>query len=335
MNNSGSSTPLARIHTSAVAYAEVNATSTLVIGETYHIAWTYDGVNMRIYVNGKEEGSTATGISVPTHNGAFSIGVADISGLAYPVDATVDEAKVHLRTLSANEVADDYAMGKHGPNTYAYVTHKLNPDAYLKLDETSGTNAEDESGNGNDGTYNASPLLAQTSLLVSGGGTSVTFNGSTQYVGLPTAMVQTGTNPKTISLWAYRSLAVGGTEEVIYFAGSQANGQAIIISYTPTGIRFNAWGGGSFDDEVVYSYAGQNLHLVWVYDGSTKFAYINGVEVVNNTVALNTGSTYNTIARRGDSSRYFAGNVDEVAIYSKALTAGEVKMIYDKGQDSF
>lgn len=75
-------------------------------------------------------------------------------------------------------------------------------------------------------------------------------------------------------------------------------------------------------------------HLAATYDGSDLALYVDGV-LADSTAASGAISTNNflwTIGRNADaSSGHFAGRVDEVKIYSTALSANEVEAEYDAG----
>tara|TARA_R100000655_G_scaffold56427_1_gene94574 strand:+ start:4524 stop:5663 length:1140 start_codon:yes stop_codon:yes gene_type:complete len=76
-------------------------------------------------------------------------------------------------------------------------------------------------------------------------------------------------------------------------------------------------------------------HIVATNDGSTSTIYLNGVSVETadtSSETVNIAGTYPPrIGARSHSSpnNYFNGNISEVAIYNSALTANQVKTIYN------
>ena len=78
----------------------------------------------------------------------------------------------------------------------------------------------------------------------------------------------------------------------------------------------------------------QWYHLVGVYVPSTSLTlYLDGVQVSQNTTSI-PASQYNAsntlkIGSRGDTTYFFDGNIDEVAIWNSALTATHVGEIYN------
>jgi hypothetical protein len=72
-------------------------------GRKYHVAATYDGSTVRLYVNGVERASRASSVSIVNHAGALRVGRF--------VSGTIDEPAVYSRALSATEIAAHYAAG--------------------------------------------------------------------------------------------------------------------------------------------------------------------------------------------------------------------------------
>ncbi|MFB3092022.1 MAG: LamG domain-containing protein [Dehalococcoidia bacterium] len=76
-------------------------------------------------------------------------------------------------------------------------------------------------------------------------------------------------------------------------------------------------------------------HVAVTYSKTTGLAtlYVNGVSVASKDVGSFTPqtSTQLHIGRRMSDGYSFSGLIDEIAIYSRALTAAEIKAIYDAG----
>src|SRR3989344_3837711 len=85
--------------------------------------------------------------------------------------------------------------------------------------------------------------------------------------------------------------------------------------------------------------AGNWYMISEVYDGVYKRVYVNGVEYVNASnptapwaysVTMRTGQNGQKIGAYGGGSGYFfKGKIDEVIIFSRALSANEIKKMYD------
>ena len=82
----------------------INATTEYPIDGTWmHVAATYDGTTMRLYINGIEESSLAASISIATNSLPLSIG-AQIDGTRF-FQGALDQVRVYNRALSAEEIA--------------------------------------------------------------------------------------------------------------------------------------------------------------------------------------------------------------------------------------
>jgi hydrogenase maturation factor HypE len=77
----------------------------LPLGVWSHVALTYDGATMRLYVNGVQSGTRAQTGGIATSTGALRIGGNTSWGEYF--QGTLDEIRVYNRALSANEITSD------------------------------------------------------------------------------------------------------------------------------------------------------------------------------------------------------------------------------------
>ncbi|MFC1787861.1 LamG-like jellyroll fold domain-containing protein [Patescibacteria group bacterium] len=90
-----------------------------------HVVATFDGANMKIYINGQEEPGTFFGAPSNTPSGIFSnnsnihIGKHNkaVSG-SWNFDGLIDDAAIYSRTLSENEIEEHYLNGAYYSKTY-------------------------------------------------------------------------------------------------------------------------------------------------------------------------------------------------------------------------
>lgn len=78
-------------------------------------------------------------------------------------------------------------------------------------------------------------------------------------------------------------------------------------------------------------------HLVASFDGTTVTFYVNGVNSGSANAAdapVNANNPF-CIGQRGDNYGYFDGNVDEVALYTNALSAAQIQLHYEVGRTNF
>src|SRR5438105_6130918 len=90
-----------------VGGSDVSATgpSALPLNSWSHLAATYDGTTMRIYVNGAQVGTFAVSGSITTSTGQLSIGGNNVWGEYF--SGLIDEVRVYNRALSAAEIQTD------------------------------------------------------------------------------------------------------------------------------------------------------------------------------------------------------------------------------------
>jgi hypothetical protein len=149
----------ARIYMShnGAEYRFVNSTTDIPLDEWTHIAGTYDGMKLRMYLNGILEGEVSTTGPIFTSEIYARIGGYG-NDPEFPRDrylnGTIDEVCVFNRALSAEEVADLMYLG---------VTIDSNLVGYWDFGEGEGQVAYDSSGNGNDGYLGADPCEPDSS----------------------------------------------------------------------------------------------------------------------------------------------------------------------------
>ena len=70
-----------------------------------HVAMTYNGAQMRLYVNGVLVGQRAQTGSIQTNNGQLRIGGSAAFGEFF--QGMIDEVRIYNRALSATEITTD------------------------------------------------------------------------------------------------------------------------------------------------------------------------------------------------------------------------------------
>jgi hypothetical protein len=191
------------------------------------------------------------------------------------------------------------------------------------FDETTGGSAVDASGNGNTGTITGA---ARSTAGKYGG--ALSFNGTSDWVTIPDAPSLDLTSAMTIEAWI-RPTAVGTAwrtvllkeqpSSLIYalYAGN-AKGKPATDVFTNHDIGLNG---------VTNTALNAWTHLAATYDGTTLRLFVNGVQVsskaVTGAIKVSTG-----VVRIGGNSvwgEWFSGLIDEVRVYSRALSASELQ----------
>lgn len=97
------------------AIDQLVSTSAIPLNEFTHIATTYDGTTLRVYINGVPDGSQATSIGTLLNtSGPLVIGGAYFNSSPLSVTAVIDEPSLYNRALSDAEIASIFGAGSAG-----------------------------------------------------------------------------------------------------------------------------------------------------------------------------------------------------------------------------
>jgi hypothetical protein len=180
----------------------------------------------------------------------------------------------------------------------------------------------DLSGNGNNGT------ISGATWTVSGKyGNALTFNGSNALVTVSNAASLQLTSAMTLEAWVFPTTVDSAWRDVIYkgddnyYLMAMSNNSSHPVAGTilggvyaeaigPNALTTNTW-----------------AHLAATYNGATVRLYVNGVQVASRTQSGTIASSTNPLQIGGDSiyGQYFAGRIDEVRIYNRALSVTEIQ----------
>lgn len=216
------------------------------------------------------------------------------------------------------------------------------PIQQWRLDETTGTVANDSSGSGRTGTY-ANVGLGQTSALSSGNGRSATFNGSSSRVNTTDTVKLNEPYAYTLELW-FRTTSTRGGKLIGY-----GNSRTGISSSYDRHLYLNNAGNilyGNYDGAVRTLKSpgtyrdGQWHHVVGTTGPEGMRLYVDGRQVGANTTTggqhyfgwWTVGGDNLNNWPEAPSSRYLNGGIDEVAVYDKQLTSARVFEHYREGR---
>jgi len=317
-----------------------------------HGLFTYQsGVGGAVYLNGvatalPDVGDIKWVSTDPSNTGDFTnnnlyLGqhVWDI----YNFQGSIDEAAVYSRALTSTEVAQRYNSGIGVPVQPLRTAQALQPRAdviALHLNEGSGTVAYDAGSGGHNATLNGGATWGQG---VSGG--AVHFDGITGNLHASLPASQSPTTGLTVEGWFYvdQNPDVDGNNNWrwIFNKGGWGSPFDCILeesrqlgfSIVVDGTQYRWWSGQSLPLDAW-------AHVAWTYDGATGMMkeYVNGVEAdhfIGTTGNLSTNDSdvffsWASVAAP-DGSGSFPGWMDELAIYSHALTSTEVFARYQDG----
>jgi hypothetical protein len=208
----------------------------------------------------------------------------------------------------------------------------------------SGTSWSDVSANGNNGTLTNGPTYSSSY------GGSLSFDGVNDYVATNNFSIDFGTGSFTLCAWIITS---NNTQQ-----GKIINkGQSIAFPQGSKGYSLRFYGRAFFsvgDGTTFTSLATVNVndipnntwkYFVGVCNRSTNIQsiYIDGI--TNNNASIQYGSTSNPNAELtignlergiyGTDSEFFNGNISQVSIYNRALSAAEVQQNFNATRGRF
>src|SRR6266853_2099906 len=158
-------------------------------------------------------------------------------------------------------------------------------------------------------------------------GNALAFNGTSARVTVPDAASLQLTTGMTLEAWVFPTATptswraiVDKTVDGYYLMASTDQGDRPSVggtwvggnqnTYGPSVLALNAW-----------------THLAATFDGETVRLYVNGALVASQAQTTPLASTDGTLQIGGDSypNEFFAGRIDEVRIYNRALTEAEIQ----------
>ncbi|HEX6667758.1 MAG TPA: LamG-like jellyroll fold domain-containing protein [Solirubrobacterales bacterium] len=190
------------------------------------------------------------------------------------------------------------------------------------FNETSGTTATDASPAKNNGTVNGAISNAGGKF-----GRALSFDGVNDIVDVPDAASLDLTTGMTLEAWVkpttktgYRTALMKERNKDLVYALYASNGSSpkletftaaenAATAPAANSLPLNAWS-----------------HLAATYDGTTLRLYVNGTQVATKAATGAMPNTANPLRIGGNTAwgEYFAGLIDEVRVYNRALTAGEI-----------
>jgi len=271
------------------------------------------------------------------HAGLRRLGVALGAGLLVTALATTADAKFVATTTST------VSLGLSGYATCASAVAGLGPSIWYRMDETSSTttSAADGSGNNRTGVYGSAGKTTTTAKpCAQDTGRAMTFDGSSGYLSSPQI---TGALPNTFSLaiWFRTTTATGG--KLIGFGNQQTGASGIYdrhLYMTNSGqVVFGVYTGGVKTVATTRAYNDGAWHLgVATLSSAGMRLYLDGALIASDTsTTAGEGVTNGYLRIAYDnidnwtstpSSRFFAGTLDDAALFPTALTAAQVSALY-------
>jgi hypothetical protein len=310
----------------------------------HHVVVTVDrstALGIKLYFDGVERACTnnctynVTTLGSLTGGGAFVVGARAAGSSLW--NGSIDEVRYYNKVLSASEARQLYNQGGQGKqnstNKNVATSGLVGWWTFDGKDMPNGR-ATDSSGNGRTG-YGYSGVSTSTLYTQGKIGQALKFGAANSFIRIPTAASLTV--PYTISLW-FNQTNSGGNQSLLSFGLSDplhilhlSGGSMYLISAAAG--TFRTFCNTTFTTNRWY-------HLVFVVNSSSDASqwkcYVDGEDIgVSGSDSSGTygnpGSTDWTIGAYYNNSYWFVGKIDDVRIYSKSLSAADIKTLYSVG----
>ncbi|MEO6418889.1 MAG: LamG domain-containing protein [Polyangiaceae bacterium] len=264
-----------------------------------------------------------------------------------PGDAAADTKAVDGASDTSTAIDAGTDTGIDAGTTYAAAVLASSPIAYYRLDETSGSIISSAVFGAPHGTFTRGVTLGTLSPITSSpSNRAATFalkDANDSDLSFGNNFAFEGTASFTIEVWVKPGLALSGGQMHVFskadrIAGGPLTGWSVCIDSASV-LGTNVWvervvGATSILSPKTSIVPGKFTHVVAVYDGSLTI-YTNGSAFVGPADARAiTATTTSAFAGSADglSGYGFVGELDELAIYDKALTHAQILAHYMIGK---
>jgi hypothetical protein len=273
------------------------STQTVSTGQWHHVAVTYDGTTVRIMQDGELVASRT--VTPEACTDGMVIGANKTYGQLW--NGQINDMMIINRKLTLQEVKDIWNR-----------TH-------WKFDETSGTTANDSTGNNHAGTVFGATW--STSGKMDG---ALDFDGVNDYVSAPFIV-----NPykEFFTATAWVKLASGTVQLILQQDGT--NGRHWL--YRSSSGKLGTYLSGTALETTGTILVGAWTFVAVTYDTSTVKLFLNGTLAASSTRTLDSASGSMLIGK-SKTGQYRNGLIDNMRIYDRRLTENEILDMYRLGQ---
>jgi len=314
--------------------SNIGGTTQINDGNWHHIAITVNGGEAKIYANGILENTGTNTLNAYTNNNV-RVGASPSGVSAEYFDGLIDNVRIYNYARTPAQIAYDYNRGR--------------PIAHWRLDECSGTTANDASGNSNDGTITIGATGSQTSAGTCNSGTaseawnngttgklnaSLKFDGTDDEISVTdtsSLRFDAGTLDFSLFAWVKRS-ASGATHYVISKEDADNDGYRLLLTSSNT-VQCSV---DTVDVTSSSTITDSNWHHIGCTidrDGNGQ-VYVDGIADGTATAisseAMATTADIHLGTRAYTSTNYMNGQIDDVRIYNYALSPLQVKKLLNE-----
>lgn len=305
----------------------VTHSPTVSTNQWIHIVYTWDGQKLKAYKNGvlvNTNNSVPAGAVISCPGGNLRFGKWWNLNPQW-FKGKMDDIGIWNRALTEQEVKQllNYQIPSYVPANGLVAWYPFNG------------NANDESGNGNDGTIlGCTPDTGRLNNAYS----AYRFNGTNNYISVNSSP---SIEPDTFSISLWYNTEASNLNQFLFgksdfvtaqnqkYAGAITRG---FIKKTADCNNANGWYDVALPQIATIN---QWQHIVYVWDGKKLKVFKNGILVNENNTVVPPGPIYpcnNGQLRFGtwhqSVPEYFKGKMDDIGVWNRALTAQEVQQLY-------
>jgi glucose/arabinose dehydrogenase len=284
----------------------------------FHLAATYNGTQMRIYVNGSPVGVLAATGAIPVSTDPIYLGTKTPGSIAGDhFNGSLDDLRLYNRSLSGAEIGE-----------IAGVDPGDGLIAWWKLDDGSGTSAANSAGAGLTGTLTAPLPTWDPNGKIAG---ALNFTGVTgQSVTVANNAALNPTAAISISSWV-KVPAWSGNNRILQ-KGNTDNQYRLLAEFG--NFAWDISGVGRI--EAPQPPVNQWVHVAATYDGDRMALYYDGEEVAaanaTGAIPVTTNSLFLGTKTAGSGAvNHLNGLLDEVRLYGRALAPAEIAALAVEG----
>ncbi len=309
-------------------FETVSANTTLGANSIVLVDSSSDNITINLPYAGNVTGRQYQIKKISTENSVWISGGGNLIDDTSPIELPESTSLASVKLIS-----DGLQWYKIAQKDINETVASDNLVGWWKLDETSRNTVYDSSGYGNHGTIEnmSSDNIGVTGLLNrcldfdSANNDFISFSSPNN---IPIA-----DEPYTISCWIYaRSHGSNG----LVGWGNYGTSLEVNAFRLGTSNRLNSYWWGSGDNDlivIVFNLTGNWHHLVTTYDGTTKYIFLNGIQVGSENPPTHIVPNANNLTiGKTNTTEYFNGKIDDVRIYNRSITPSEIQALYNQGQ---
>ena len=304
-----------------------------------HVAGTYDGTNINLYMNGQLIGATPATGNITLSNSELNIG----RDPGYPTKlfkGLIDEVEIFNRALSIQEIADIYNVGSGG--LCGQFDNIPGMRLWLRADSGVITEVankvvtwEDRSGNGLDVTQPTQDNQPTRVPAALNGAPIVRFDGTNGYLQRTSVLGSDLFDNNTDTVFIVQKQA-GGDARSSTFSWAADNYNRFMVHATYEDVIYyqvssNAGGGDQISAPQPPGWDDQWHVLKLIRDGGNGQINVDGIGLSSPTATFsspgNNSSTADLFIGRDGFTNWFEGDIAEILVFSRALTAQEQQTV--------